>query len=188
MDLETALFETEEAMEKGVEFLQHEFASVRTGKATPSLVEGIDIHVHSYGSTMKLKQLGTISAPEARLIVIQPFDPSTTHDIERGLRESRLGINPAVDGRVIRLPIPELSEERRRDMVKVIKQMAEESRVRIRAARKEGLEKIRKLQKDKLITEDDLERNEKEIQTMTDKCVKQVDDHLASKEKELMTV
>lgn len=130
MDADTVLLETEEAMRKGVDFMNQEFAAVRTGKASPALVEGIDIHVQSYGSSMKLKQLAMINTPEPRLIVIQPFDPSTTQDIERGLKESKLGINPNVDGKNIRLPIPELSEERRRDLVKLAKQMAEEGRIR----------------------------------------------------------
>ena len=103
--------------------MRREFATVRTGKASPSLVEGIDVHVPAYSSTMKLKQLAMITTPEPRLIVIQPFDPSTVQDIERGIRESKLGINPATDGKAIRLPIPELSEERRVDLVKKCKFM-----------------------------------------------------------------
>lgn len=188
MDADTVLLETEEAMRKGVDHMLQEFTSIRTGKASPALVEGIDIQVQSYGSSMKLKQLAMISTPEPRLIVIQPFDPSTTQDIERGLKESKLGINPNVDGKNIRLPIPELSEERRRDLVKVVKQIAEEGRVRVRAARKDGIDKVKKLEKDKVITEDDLHRLEKEIQTLTDNHVKQIDEQLAGKEKDIMQV
>lgn len=188
MDADTAILETEEAMQKGVDYMLHEFSGVRTGKASPALVEGIDVHVQSYGSSMKLKQLAMISTPEPRLIVVQPFDPSTTQDIERGLKESKLGINPNVDGKNIRLPIPELSEERRRDLAKVVKQMAEEARIRVRAARKDGIDKVKKLEKDKEITEDDLHRLEKEIQSLTDKHVKQVDEHVGSKEKDIMQV
>lgn len=188
MDEETVLLETEDAMQKGVEHMLQEFSSVRTGKASPALVEGIDIHVQSYGSSMKLKQLAMISTPEPRLIVVQPFDPSTTQDIERGLKESKLGINPNVDGKNIRLPIPELSEERRRDLAKMVKQMGEEARIRVRAGRKEGIDKTKKLEKDKAITEDDLHRIEKEIQSLTDKHVKQIDEHVAAKEKDIMQV
>ncbi len=188
MDADTAILETEDGMKKAVDHMVQEFAGVRTGKASPNLVESIDIHVASYGSSMKLKQLAMITTPEPRLIVVQPFDPSTTQDIERGLKESKLGINPNVDGKNIRLPIPELSEERRRDLVKVVKGMAEDSRVRVRAVRKEGIDKIKKLEKDKEISEDDLRRLEKEIQSLTDTNVKQIDEQVGSKEKEIMKV
>lgn len=188
MDSDEILFNTEEAMQKAVDYVLHEMSTVRTGKASPSLVEGIDVHVASYGSSMKLKQLALISTPEPRLITIQPFDPSSTSDIERALRESKLGINPAVDGKMIRLPIPELSEERRRDLAKMVKDMAEQGRVRVRAARRDGIDHLKKAQKDSEITEDDLHRLEKEVQDLTDKYVKSVDDHVAHKETEIMTV
>jgi ribosome recycling factor len=188
MDSDLILKETKEAMNKAVEYMIHEFASVRTGKASPSLVEGIDIQVAAYGSSMKLKQLAMITTPEPRTIMIQPFDPSTTQDIEKGLAESKLGINPAVDGKNIRLPIPELSEERRVDLVKVIKQIAEDARVRVRASRRDGIDKVKDSKKSGDITEDDLHRLEKEVQTLTDKYVKSVDDHVKSKETEIMTV
>ena len=188
MDADTAILETEDAMKKAVDYMSQEFSSVRTGKASPSLVEGIDIQVASYGSSMKLKQLAMISTPEPRLIVVQPFDPSTTQDIERGLKESKLGINPNVDGKNIRLPIPELSEERRKDLVKVVKQMAEDSRIRVRGARKDGIDKLKKLEKDKEITEDDLHRLEKDVQGLTDKHVKLIDEQVGAKEKEIMQV
>ena len=123
------LLETEAAMEKGVEYMIHEFAAVRTGKASPALVENID--VDAYGTSMKLKQLALISTPEPRLLLIQPFDASVTKDIEKALKESKIGITPAVDGKLIRLPIPELSEERRKELVKTVRHMAEEARVRI---------------------------------------------------------
>src|ERR1700732_737975 len=108
------LFETEAGMEKGVEYMLHEFAAVRTGKASPALVEGVD--VSAYGTTMKLKQLALISTPEPRLLLIQPFDGSITRDIEKAIKESKIGINPAVDGKLIRLPVPELSEQRRKHL------------------------------------------------------------------------
>src|SRR5688572_18583916 len=154
MDPDEIMLTVEEAMEKAVDYMSHEIAAVRTGKASGALVENIDVEV--YGSQMKLKQVARISTPEARLIVIQPFDASTTHAIEKALRESKIGINPNVDGKIIRLPIPPLTEERRRDLVKTIKQMAEETRVRVRSARREGLESLKKAQKDGAITEDDL--------------------------------
>jgi ribosome recycling factor len=177
---------TEEAMEKAVDYMSHEFAAVRTGKASGALVENID--VEAYGSQMKLKQLALISTPEPRLIVIQPFDGSTTHAIEKALRESKIGINPNVDGKLIRLPIPPLTEERRRDLVKSIKQMAEETRVRVRSARRDGIEGLKKAQKDGTLTEDELERLEKDVQKLTDDFVKKIEDSLTAKEADIMKV
>ncbi len=188
MDPEMTMLETEEAMTKAVEFAIHEFAAVRTGKASPALVENLDVHVASYGTHMKLKQLAVITTPDSRLIRIEPFDPSTLQDIDRAIRESKLGLNGSIEGKVIRLPIPVLSQERREQMVKTIKQMAEESRVRVRGARREAHETIKKGEKDGDITEDDLHRLEKEVQTMTDKKIAEIDQHVVSKEKEILTV
>lgn len=186
MSLEEAIFAAEEGMEKAVEFMTHEFAAIRTGKASPALVENLD--VQAYDSTMKLKQLALISAPEPRLLVIQPFDASTVRDIERAINESKIGITPAVDGKIIRIPIPELSEERRRDLAKTVKQLAEESRVRIRACRRDAMEAAKKLQKEGQLTEDDLRSSEDEIQKMTDKYVASIDKHVETKEAELMKI
>ena len=186
MDPDEIVFETEAAMEKGFDYMQHEFAAVRTGKASPALVENID--VEAYGAAMKLKQLALITTPEPRLLVIQPFDASTMKDIEKAIKESRLGINPAVDGKIIRLPIPALSEERRKDLVKGIKQMAEEARVRIRSARREGLDGLKKGAKDGGITEDAVEAYEKEIQKLTDGFVKKIDDAVTAKETDILKV
>lgn len=186
MNLEELLFETEEAMEKAVEFMLHEFAAIRTGKASPALVENLD--VEAYGSSMKLKQLALISAPEPRLLVIQPFDAGTVRDIERAINESRLGINPAVDGKLIRIPIPELSEERRKDLAKTVKQLAEESRVRVRSCRRTAMEGVKKLQKDGELTEDSARDSETDIQKLTDRFVAEIDKHVLSKEAELMKI
>ncbi len=180
------MFEAEAGMEKAVEFMQHEFASIRTGKASPALVENLD--VEAYGTSMKLKQVAVITAPEPRLLVIQPFDASTTRDIERALNESRIGINPIVDGKIIRIPIPELSEERRRDLVKAVKQIAEETKVRVRACRREAIEGARKLQKEGGLTEDALHDAESAIQKLTDKSVASVDAHFETKDAEIMRV
>jgi ribosome recycling factor len=184
--MDELLFTAEEGMEKALDFMKHEFSSVRTGKASPALVEGID--VDAYGSVMKLKQLALISTPEPRLLVIQPFDAATTKPIEKAINESRIGITPSVDGKLIRLPIPELSEERRKDLVKTIKTMAEETRVRIRAARRHAMDAAKKLQKDGGLTEDDLKSAEAQIQKLTDKYVADVDSHVGSKEAEIMRV
>lgn len=186
MSSDEILLETEEAMEKAVNHMVHEFASVRTGKASPALVENLE--VEAYGANMRLKQLAVISTPESRLLVIQPFDASTLKDIERAIKESRLGISPMVDGKLIRLPIPELSAERRRDLVKATKQMAEEARVRIRGARRAGIEDVRKIQKAGEITEDNLKDLEEEVQRLTDKYVGEIDKHLEHKETEITTV
>jgi len=186
MSAEEVLFEAEAGMEKASEFMMHEFNAIRTGKAYPALVENID--VTAYGSSMKLKQLALITAPEPRMLVIQPFDAGTVQDIERAIQESKIGINPAVDGKLIRLRIPELSEERRKDLVRTVNKIAEESRVRIRACRRDAMDAAKKLQKEGSITEDDLERAEKEIQKLTDKHVADIDKHLGHKEAELMTV
>jgi ribosome recycling factor len=186
MKSDEILLETEEAMEKSVEYMNHEFASLRTGKASPALVDNID--VNAYGASMKLKQLALISTPEPRLLVIQPFDASVIKDIEKGLIESKLGITPAVDGKIIRLPIPELSEERRKDLVKAARQMAEEARVRVRGARRNGIDLVKKIEKDGEITEDDRRGLEAEIQKLTDKYVKDVDQHLETKEMDIMKV
>jgi ribosome recycling factor len=186
MDPDEIVMETEAAMEKGVEYMTHEFAAVRTGKASPTLVENID--VEAYGAQMKLKQLALITTPEPRLLVIQPFDASTVKDIERAIKESKIGINPIVDGKIIRLPVPALSEERRRDLVKGIKQMAEEARVRVRSARRDGIDTIKKAHKEGKLSEDDLGTYEKEMQKLTDQFVKAIDEAIAAKEADIMKV
>ena len=186
MDPDTILLETDDAMEKALGYMVHEFNTVRTGKASPTLVESLD--VEAYGSMMKLKALALITSPEPRLLVIQPFDGATTKAIERAIRESKIGLNPAVDGKIIRIPIPELSEERRKDLVKTIKVMAEEARVRIRGFRRDGIDGMKKLEKAAKISEDDLRDNEAEIQKMTDKFVKKIDEAVAAKEAEVMRV
>ena len=173
------------SMEKSVDYLAHEFSGVRTGKASPALVENID--VQAYGSTMKLKQLALITTPESRLLVLQPFDAGTVQDIERALKESKIGITPAVDGKIIRLPIPELSEERRRELAKSLSKMAEEARVRVRSNRRTALDEAKKL-KGSGISEDEMSDLEDQIQKLTDRFVKSIDDHLKHKEIEIMKV
>jgi ribosome recycling factor len=186
MTSEEILFEAEVAMEKSVDYMVHEFSSVRTGKASPTLIENVD--VEAYGSAMKLKQLALITTPEARLLVIQPFDAGTVKDIEKALKESKIGIMPQVDGKIIRLPVPELSEERRKDLVKSLRQMAEEARVRVRANRRTALDEARKTQKAGELTEDGLHDVEGDVQKLTDKAVKQIDQHLERKEAEVMKI
>ena len=155
-------------------------------KRRPALVENVD--VEAYGSTMKLKQLALITTPEPRLLVVQPFDAGTVHDIEKALKESKIGIMPAVDGKIIRLPIPELSEERRKDLVRSLGKMAEEARVRVRANRRTAMDEAKKLKSRGELTEDGLRDVEEEVQKLTDRFVKSVDDHLKHKEAEIMKV
>jgi len=186
MDPDELLLDTEATMEKGVEYMQHEFAAVRTGKASPALVENID--VDAYGASMKLKQLAVITTPEPRLIVIQPFDASQTAAIEKAIKESKIGINPNVDGKIIRLPVPALTEERRKEFVKAIKQMAEEARVRVRSARRDGIEGLKKAQKEGSISEDQQESYEAEVQKLTDTWVKKIDESFAAKEADILKV
>jgi len=188
MDPDEAIFEVEDAMNKCVEYLIHEFAGVRTGKASPALIDNLDVHVHAYGAVSKLKSLAVISSPEPRMLMVQPFDPATTKDIERAIRECKLGLNPAAADRSIRVPIPELSEERRRDMVKLIKQLAEEAKVRLRAARKDGMDAAKKMKADNILTEDGQKSFEKEVQDLTNKYTKSIDDHAVAKEADLMKV
>ena len=186
MSADDILLEAEMAMEKSVDFMVHEFAAVRTGKASPALVENVD--VQAYGSAMKLKQLALITTPEPRLLVVQPFDAGTVRDIEKALNESRIGITPSVDGKIIRLPVPELSEERRKDLVRSLGKMAEEARVRVRANRRAALDEAKKLKASGGLTEDGMRDTEGEVQKLTDRFVKSIDDHLARKEAEIMKV
>src|SRR5437588_5297659 len=186
MNKDDILLEAEMSMEKSVDYLAHEFSSVRTGKASPALVENLE--VQAYGPAMKLKQLALITTPESRLRVLQPFDAGTVQDIERALKESKIGITPAVDGKIIRLPIPELSEERRKELVKSLGKMAEEARVRVRSNRRAALDEAKKLKTGSGISEDELRDLEDEIQKLTDRFVKSIDDHLKHKETEIMKV
>jgi ribosome recycling factor len=188
MDPELQILEVEESMTKCLEYLQHEFSGVRTGKASPALIENIDVHVQAYGGISKLKSIAVISSPEPRMLMVQPFDPSTTRDIERAIRECKLGLNPAAADRSIRVPIPELSEERRREMVKLIKQLAEEAKVRLRAVRKEGMDAAKKMKADNFITEDGQKDFEEEVQNLTNKFTKKVDELSVAKEADLMKV
>jgi ribosome recycling factor len=186
MTSDDILLEAEMAMEKSVDYMIHEFSAVRTGKASPGLVENVD--VEAYGSTMKLKQLALITTPEPRLLVVQPFDASTVQTIEKALNESKIGITPAVDGKIIRLPIPELSEERRKDLVRSLGKMAEEARVRVRSNRRTALDETKKLKTSGGLSEDGMHTLEADIQKLTDRFVKSIDTHLEHKETEIMKV
>ncbi len=187
MTLDEAMFGAEEGMDKAVEHLHHQLATVRTGKASPALVENLMVEAYE-GTSMRLKEVAAITAPEPRMLLIQPWDMATVDPVRKALESSQLGITPMVDGKVIRIPFPELSQQRREELVKNIRKIAEDGRVSIRHARRDAMEALKKLQKDGKITEDELTQSEKEVQKLTDKYVADVDKHLAAKEKELMQV
>ena len=186
MDAKSVLTDMQNKMIKSVDLVRSEFSSVRTGKASPALVE--NINVHYFGTPTRLRDLAGISTPDPKLIVIQPWDPGAIGDIEKAIMQSSLGITPSSDGKVLRLPIPELSEERRLELVKRIKKMSEDSRIALRNIRRDSIEVIRKMEKDKTITEDDRYKNEKTIQDKTQERIKEIDNLLQHKEKEIMTV
>jgi ribosome recycling factor len=173
-------------MEEALEAVRREFATVRTGKATPALLD--TVRVDAYGSKMQLNQVATVSTPEASMILVQPFDRTLLVEIEKGIQQAGLGLNPGNDGNVIRVPIPPLNEERRKEYVRLLSQMAEEGRVSIRHARREGNDEIRTRQKDGEISEDEARRATDEIQKLTDRYIGLLDESMAAKEKEVMTV
>jgi ribosome recycling factor len=169
-------------MKKAVDHTLHEFSSIHTGKATPAMVEGVS--VEAYGSTMRLKECAAISTPDARLIQIQPWDAGLIKAIAKGIIDANIGFNPIVDGKLIRVPLPEMSRERRQEFVKTAHKFAEEGRVHIRNIRRDAIESVKKAK----LPEDDAKRLEKDIQTATDKSIADINSHLASKEKDLLTV
>jgi len=172
-----------ELMHKAVENTKREFSSIRSGKASVSLLDLV--RVEAYGSTVPLNQVAMVAAPEPRLLTVQPFDKGLAHSIEKAIREADLGLNPATQGNLIRVPLPALSEERRKDLVKVVHKLGEEGRIAVRHARTETLSKIKKLEK---ISEDDKARAEKEIQKHTDEHIKQIEGLIHSKEAEILEV
>jgi len=181
-----AILEASDKMEKSVDAFKVELAKVRTGRASLSILDGI--MVDAYGSSMPLNQVGTITIPESRMIVIQPWDPQMLPAIEKAILKSDIGLNPLGDGKVIRLNIPQLTEERRRELVKSVKKIAEEFRVAIRNVRREAIEILKKQKKDKEISEDELFKFQDEVQSETDLYIKNIDDVTANKEKEVMEV
>jgi len=173
-------------MDEAIEAVRREFSTVRTGKATPAILD--TVRVEAYGALMPLNQVATISTPEAALIVVQPFDRSLMGEIEKAILQADLGLNPANDGQIIRLPIPPLNEERRREYVKLLGKMAEEARISIRHARRDGNESVKSLVKNGELSDDDGRRVTDEIQKLTDRYIRQTDELLEGKEKEVMTV
>ena len=173
-------------MEGSLSSLKTEFMGLRAGRASTGMLE--PVMVDAYGSKMLMSQVGNISAPEPRLLTVTVWDASLTSAVEKAIRESDLGLNPMAEGTLIRVPIPDLSEERRRDMVKVASRYAEAARVSVRNVRRDGIETVRKMQKESLISEDELRDLEGDIQKLTDEHVKMIDDSLANKEKEITQV
>jgi len=177
------LKEIEESMKKAIGATKRELAELRSGRANPKMVEGI--RVNYYGTPTLIKEIATIGVPEARMVVISPYDPSSTKDIEKAILQSELGITPISDGKIIRLIVPPLSEERRGELIKIVKRVIEEGKVSIRTVRRDANERIKKLGKDKNISEDDRFKGEESVQRLTDKYIKETDTICEEKEKEL---
>ena len=182
--VDAILHDAGERMGKSVQLFQREIDTVRTGRATPSLLDSVSVDYH--GTTMPLNQLATISAPEARLLVVQPWDRSAVSTIEREILRADLGLTPSNDGAVIRLPIPLLTDERRRELVKRVHKLLEDKHVAVRNVRRDGLEHLRRLEKDRGISQDDLRRAQDRLQKLTDEQIVQADQLSKKKESELM--
>lgn len=178
--------EFEERMEKTISVFEENLSEIRAGRANPAILNKITVNY--YGTATPINQVAGISVPEARLIVIQPWDVSLLKEIEKEILKADIGINPNNDGKVIRLAFPELTEERRKDLVKDIKKMAEEAKVAVRAVRRDGIETAKAEQKEGNMTEDELKQAENDIQKLTDTSVEEIDKILANKEKEVMSV
>jgi ribosome recycling factor len=175
------LTDAQAKFKKAVDYTLHEFASIHTGKATPTMVEGVI--VEAYGSQMRLKECAAITTPDARMIQVQPWDASLVKAVEKAIQMANLGFNPMVDGKIVRIPLPDMSRERRQEFVKTAHRLAEEGRVHVRNGRRDCLEAVKKAK----LPEDESKRLEKDIQAATDKSIKDINDHLAAKEKELLT-
>lgn len=174
--------DTQDRMNKSVDHTLHEFSNIHTGKATPSMVEGIMID--AYGTQMRIKDCAAITTPDTRLIAIQPWDRGLAQAISKGIQVANIGLNPSVDGQIVRVPLPEMSRERRQEFVKVAHRLAEEGRVQVRNIRRDALEAVKKAK----LPEDEGKRLEKEIQGLTDQAIAEINQHLAAKEKDLITV
>lgn len=176
----------EEKMGKTVSVLSAEFASIRAGRANSAVLD--KIKVDYYGTPTPINQMAAVSAAEARILTIQPWDVSTLHPIEKAIQASDIGINPQNDGRIIRLVFPQLTEERRKELCKDVKKLAEDSRIAVRSIRRDGIDKVKKMEKASEITEDDLKIAEKKLQDLTDKYIKDIDKLADEKEKEIMAI
>ncbi len=180
------MLDAEDKMDKSTEYLQQELGGLRTGKASPALVE--NVMVDYYGSHTRLREIANLSTPEPRLLVINPYDPTSINAIEKAILGANIGITPVSDGRVVRIPIPELSEERRKELVKVARRQAEEARIAVRNIRREANDAIKALQKNSTITEDERDASLDEVQKSTDAHIAKIDALADAKEKDVMTV
>ena len=176
----------EQKMQKSIEALKKEFATIRTGKANPAILNGVSVEY--YGSPMPINQIASVSAPEPQMILIKPYDKSILKAIEKAIQTSDLGFNPQNDGDVVRIPIPALTEQTRKDLVKQAKKIAEENKVAIRNIRRDGMDQLKKLEKDSLISEDELKRRSDELQKVTDKYIETIDKTASEKEKDIMSI
>lgn len=177
---------TSEKMDKAVEHVRNEFIKIRTGKATTNLLDGVKVDY--YGTPTPLIQLGNISTPDYHTITIQAWDKTTIPLIEKAILSANLGLNPSSDGNLVRVPIPALNEERRKEIVKLVKKFAEEGKIAVRSIRRDAIEHLKKTEKEEHISEDDRKHGENEVQKLTDKHIKDIDDLLTIKEKEIMEV
>jgi len=184
--MKEVLSEARTAMDKAIKSLKRDMAKVRTGRASVSLLD--DVKVDYYGVPTPLSQVATLSVPEARLITVQPWEKNLIGDIEKAIFKADLGLTPSSDGQLIRLPVPALTEERRREMVKIIKRMSEDAKISVRNARRDANETLKMLEKEKEITEDELKRGEKDVQQLTDEFVGMIDSVVQAKEKEVMEI
>ena len=184
MNFQTAVKETEDKMKKSLDAVQHNLAGIRTGRATPGMVE--NIRVDYYGAMTPLKQMANITVPEPRMIVIHPWDPSALKAVEKAMGESDLGIAPVIDGKMIRLAVPPLTRERREELVKIVHKLAEEGRVSLRSVRRDANERVKAMEKDKTITEDESFKAQAEIQKLTDRYIQLIDQAQSGKEKDLI--
>ena len=176
----------ERRMKGAVDSVRSNFATIRTGRANPTLLDRIEVEV--YGSRMPLRSVANVGAPEPRLLTVTPFDPSSLKNIERGIRDSDIGLNPQNDGKILRLPIPELTEERRRELIRLARSMAEEGRVSVRNVRRDEMRDVHELRKEGEISQDDEHRAEEELQKLTNGYIQRIDAILADKEAELLEV
>lgn len=183
---EMVLSETQQRMDRAVEAFKRELNNLRTGRATPALLENVSVEY--YGVPTPLKQIASISAPDARAIMVQPWDKQALKDIERGLMKSEMGFNPSNDGNVITVPIPPLTQERRQEMVRMLKRKMEEGKVSVRNIRRDGVEHLRKMERDKTISQDQNRRAQEQIQKATDRHTETIDEIGAAKELEIMQV
>lgn len=188
MSLDAAVKQVEAHMEKCVEFLRGELRGIRTGRASPGLIETMRIDVESYGSSMSLKELANIGVAEGNVLVVKPFDPSTLRDIEKSIAKSDLGINPQNDGKVVRLPVPALSTERRGQLVARVKQLAEAQKVAVRNLRRDANKAFEAAQKAKTMPEDEMKRGQERVQKHTDDYTRRIDALVDEKTKDIMTV